>query len=284
MKKFLSIILSLAMVFTLSVTAFAAERPVIVPSRTVKVTLNEYELAKKLAAESSSTLATKGFTSREIDNIVNYQEVYRKHIQKLNTLNETTLANNGYSQKQINMIRNFTGSDIEMARLGAELTISSKPHSFHYTEGDLTTGRLTYRWSWNGIPCFKMEDMVAVSWNDWNVVRDTSFVNYYGVNTADFYKSESATFTTDGNGVHGAGHNFDVSIEGNYYYAQSGGGGFEIESDTFAKKNFFYYIEYGHSQVVASTNFSVGIGGGDASIDFSFGVVNADDDKGQYKF
>lgn len=38
--------------------------------------------------------------------------------------------------------------------------------------------------------------------------------------------------------------------------------------------------EYGHSQLIASINFSVGIGGGDASISFTTGTVIADDTKG----
>ena len=95
-----------------------------------------------------------------------------------------------------------------------------------------------------------------------------------------YYTTKSATFSQDGNGVLGAGHKFSESLSDNYYYAKSGTGYFKVKSDVHAKKDFYYYIAYGHSQLIASINFSVGIGGGDASISFTTGTVIADDTKG----
>lgn len=282
MKKFLTITLSFIMILLISTTAFAQGYQS--SSLSQKVTLNEYELAKQLAEESVSTLNAKGYNSVEINNIKNYQDVYRNHIEELNMLNDSALKNNGYSQEQISIIRNFTGTDTEMTRLGATLTLNSVPASFKYTTGGLTTGKLTYNWYWTGIPAFKMQDMVAVSWNNWDVVSNSSYVDYYNVNTGAYHTSQSATYSEDGNGLLGAGHKFRVSMSDNYYYAKLGGGTFNLESDSFTKKNFFYYMEYGHSQIFANISFSVGFGGADASISFTTGTVTADYNKGQYKF
>lgn len=104
--------------------------------------------------------------------------------------------------------------------------------------------------------------------------------NFFLLSHTVKYTTKSATFSQDGNGVLGAGHKFSESLSDNYYYAKSGTGYFKVKSDVHAKKDFYYYIAYGHSQLIASINFSVGIGGGDASISFTTGTVIADDTKG----
>lgn len=166
-----------------------------------------------------------------------------------------------------------------MRRLGATLTLSATAKDFSY-DGNYSRGTLSYSWSWGSVPAFKMQDMIAVSWNNWAVTSNSSSVNYYNVNSGAYYTTKSATFSQDGNGVLGAGHKFSESLSDNYYYAKSGTGYFKVKSDVHAKKDFYYYIAYGHSQLIASINFSVGIGGGDASISFTTGTVIADDTKG----
>ena len=84
-KKLVSVALAAAMVMGMSVTAFANETPVTNNNET-KITLNEYELAEQLAAQTPETLSEEGFDSDEIASIKNYKEVYREHISSLNTL------------------------------------------------------------------------------------------------------------------------------------------------------------------------------------------------------
>lgn len=277
-KKLVSVALAAAMVMGMSVTAFANETPVTNNNET-KITLNEYELAEQLAAQTPETLSEEGFDSDEIASIKNYKEVYREHISSLNTLSDDALSENGYSREQISIIRSFDGSEAEMRRLGATLTLSATAKDFSY-DGNYSHGTLSYSWSWGSVPAFKMQDMIAASWNNWAVTSNSSSVNYYNVNTGAYYTTKSATFSQDGNGVLGAGHKFSESLSDNYYYAKSGTGYFKVKSDVHAKKDFYYYIAYGHSQLIASINFSVGIGGGDASISFTTGTVIADDTKG----
>lgn len=268
-KNSISILLSLLLFTFLSlpvIPVFAAE------SNENSITMNEYELVKQLAGESISSLQEKNFDSAEISDIKNYKNVFNKHISNLNTLSDNALIANGYSKSQINIIRNFHGTDAELRRLGATLTLSASTHNFKF-DGNYTTGKLTYSWKWNSIPAFKMKDMIAASWNNWATTNNSSNIKYYNVNTGAYHTQSAATFSTDSNGTSGAGHKFNVSKSDNYYYAKSGSGSFTVRSDTHAKKDFFYYIAYGHSQLSPSINFSVGIGGADASISFSAGTV-----------
>lgn len=64
-KKLVSVALAAAMVMGMSVTAFANETPVTNNNET-KITLNEYELAEQLAAQTPETLSEEGFDSDEI--------------------------------------------------------------------------------------------------------------------------------------------------------------------------------------------------------------------------
>lgn len=167
--------------------------------------------------------------------------------------------------------------------MAATLYLGASTANFKY-DGNYTTGRLAYTWSWSGVPVFKMQDAVAASWNDWAVTSQSSSVNYYVVNTGSFYSTQAATYSSDGNGTKGAGHKFKVAIGDNYYYAKSGSGYFQLQSDVHAKKDFYYYIAYGHSQIFATINFSIGVGGGSASISFTTGTVIEDYVTGNYKF
>lgn len=72
-KKLVSVALAAAMVMGMSVTAFANETPVTNNNET-KITLNEYELAEQLAAQTPETLSEEGFDSDEIASIKNYSE------------------------------------------------------------------------------------------------------------------------------------------------------------------------------------------------------------------
>lgn len=229
----------------------------------------------------SVMLASAGYEDEDIAKIKNYKEILSEHIAELNTFSDDVLVELGYSESQIEDIRTFDGSETQMARISATVTINTHPVDFAY-DGDYTRGRFVYNWKWNGVPEFKLRDMVAVSWNDWAVEAETSYVCYSRSDTGVAAMSSTATFTQDGNGTTGATHSFLMRDDSNsLYYASNGNGSFTIRSDVHAKKDFYYYIAYGHSQLVASISFSVSTGGGDASISFSLGTVIVSSKKGE---
>lgn len=267
MKKLFSVILSL--VILLGVNANAIE---IKNDNNINIVINEYDLIKNISEEYSENFQEYGLDSQQYKDILNYKDIYRKHINELNKLTDNSLKNNGYDDQQISIIRSFTGSEDEMSRIGASVTIKASTSGFKY-DGDYTRGTLKYTWSWSGVPVFKTQDMLAVSWNGWDVTSNVGYADYYGINSGNIYTTKAATYTEDGNGTEGAAHKFKMAIEDNYYYAKDGGGTFTVKSDTHAKKDFYYYMEYGHSQItVSGPSFTVGTGGGSGSISFSFGT------------
>lgn len=80
MKKFLSAILSFAMIFALSIPAFAADITV-APTETVT---NEYQSMLELQKISNATLAAEGYTPSEIETIRNTDQIFDDHIALLN--------------------------------------------------------------------------------------------------------------------------------------------------------------------------------------------------------
>lgn len=277
-KIVMSLLLIIVMILGTCSAGFAEMLP-----KENKVVINEYELFKELSMKSKTELSAMGYNSSDTEKIKNFHQTYVEHLSKLKKLDDTTLSNVGYTSEQIKILRNFDGSEDQASLLAASLTIYSTTANFNY-DGNYTRGRLAYNWYWTGVPAFKMQDAVAASWNHWVVESNTSYVSYYNVNTGSFYTSTSATFTTDGNGTEGAGHKFMVSMSDNYYYAKQGGGTFNVRSDVHAIKDFYYYLAYGHSQLLASINFSIGVGGADASISFTMGTVISGEDTGSYEF
>lgn len=278
MKKFLSIILSLSMVLAMTTSAFAS-----IP-KTTSQQINEFEALAELANETQSELSRSGYNAEEIASIKNYRQTYADHITSLNNLSDEALSNHGYTNKQIDTIRNFTGTDSEMNSLGAKLTIYGTPGRFKYGPNQRTTGKLAYSWYWTGVPAFKRYDMVAVSWNDWKVTSETSNVRYYGVNTGEFLEKDSCIYTEPENEhkVAGAGHKFKMQKQDNAYFAKEGNGAFDIQSDALVPKDFFYYIEYGHTRLATDIGFSVGAGGADGSITFTVKTIEAGSDSGEW--
>ena len=249
------------------------------------VSINEYEAIKQLSNKSTDDLEKSGYSSEDITKIRNYKQVFNSHILMLQELSEEVLTKHGYSKEQINVINNFTGSDEQMSIASASIYIYATTALFEYPNStDRTSGRLAYGWSWSGVPAFKLTDIVAASWNSWNLTGQSAYVSYYGVNSGTYYTSGTPTFTSPTNSYwNGGGHKIDVEINDNYYYAKLGGGTFDVESDGLYQKDFYYYIEYGHSYIYPTISFSVSVpGGASGSISLSSGVTCEGSCSGSY--
>lgn len=285
-KRILSVILVLLTLFASICTVSAYETSsasVQDNSSFVCTTVSEYEVVADLAKRSNNDLVNAGYSIQEIQNIKNYKELYVEHIVKLNNLSTEILKEHGYTDSQIYDIRNFTGAESQIARIGATLSLNAKVNSLKY-DGKYTRGTITYSWLWNGIPEFKMTDIIAFAWNDWVVETERSSVSYMDTLTGTYTSTKSANYITASPLTDGAAHSFSVSANSNYSYAKTGNGSFSVKSDVQARKDMYIYAAYGHSQVVASTpSFSVGMSSGGLSdgfsISFSLGVSTIASDK-----
>lgn len=125
MKKFLSAILSFAMIFALSIPAFAADITV-APTETVT---NEYQSMLELQKISNATLAAEGYTPSEIETIRNTDQIFDDHIALLNTLSDNSLQTAGYTVDQIRGIRNY---DPDSATVNEKVALSSVPFFYSH--------------------------------------------------------------------------------------------------------------------------------------------------------
>ena len=172
MKKFLSAILSFAMIFALSIPAFAADITV-APTETVT---NEYQSMLELQKISNATLAAEGYTPSEIETIRNTDQIFDDHIALLNTLSDNSLQTAGYTVDQIRGIRNYDPDSAtvnEKVALSAECVTTSTIDN--YTG---TTGRVTSEFEWVGVPAFKMTDILITAWNNWQITGKSANIKY----------------------------------------------------------------------------------------------------------
>ena len=274
------------LLFAFFPTALAGDAPTS-SSKIQQTVINEYDALKQLSQQSDSSLEQRGFSAEEIFQIRNYREIYINHITSLQSIPNEVLSKHEYSAAQILAIQTFNGSEEQMALAAASLDIHATTASFTYPNSEgRTTGRLAYSWHWNGLPVAKMRDMVAASWNDWVLTDEGSSVSYFSVHTGEPYTTESATYTNPTNNTwNGGGHKFNVAKSDNLYYAKSGSGHFDVESDGVYQKDFLFYIEYGHATLSYNIGFSVSVPGGAAgSISFSAGTTEVGSDSGSHRW
>ena len=281
MKKLLSIVIAILLV-SVPVVAFGQTTDALEELPLVSE-VNEYQVVKELSTKASSELVKMGFDDEEIRSLRNYKEIYTEYVQELSMMSNSVLRRHGYTDEQITILRSFKGTEEELILLSANLRIYASPASFNYNSGGRTTGRLAYNWEWLGIPAVKLKDIVAITWDSWRVTGSSSYVSYYELYSGNFYTSQAAETYYPNQLWMGAGHRFNVAKQDGYYYAKSGGGYFDIESTEYVRKDFSYYLEYGHSTVSLNVGFGVSVPGGfSGSISFIGQVVVAGSAQGYY--
>lgn len=252
MKKFLSIILYLTMAFSLSATAFATDQPA---ERTVT---NEYEAILLLQESSPSELSAQGYSESEISTIQNADNLFDEHIALLATLPDTSLKNAGYTNEQIVGIKSYnadTATTNDKVRLSAQCTTTS--YIDNYTG---TTGRVTSNFSWDGIPAFKMTDILITAWNNWQIIGKTANVKYTHIYGSQPSFWQAPTYQTPDSGMtsYGSGYRYSAALQDNYYYASEGYSIFVLSRQSSSHLETITRVS--HQQGVASLSFSISSG------------------------
>lgn len=239
------------------------------------ITTNEYETLKQLSKQSDFSILSKGYNKQELDIIRNIEIEYPKHLIKYKTFSKEDLENLGYTEEQITLLRNYEGQEEQTIKLAATVNTTLSELKLEYSPtDDKTYTKFRYRFAWSGVPLFKMKDIIAVSWNDWNLT-DTMVrgMRYADVMNSQNLRGDLTPVFVKNNGPNnfGAGYKFDMAIEDNRYYAQTGV--FDFELYNHGKKNLSVYAEYGHNTLGLNPVFSIP---GLFSIDFSTGINIAD--------
>lgn len=298
MKKVFSVAISVIFALTMGISAFAVDSNDSFPTaNTASVEINEFSMLRTLSEQTEEELQEAGYNEEQINTIENYESVYYDHVVELNELDDEVLLKHGYSEQQIEIIRNFTGTEAEMNEVSSEVSISATTVNFTGGIGTYTRGRLAYSWQWTGYPTLRMQDILAVTWNNWDIESQGGYVYYYDINTGDPYTGGTNVVEVDfdDNTTTKAGHKFhhrppnDSSLASDYCYAKRGSGYFNVRSDVHTLKDFFYYIEYGHTtvQLVGDAGFSIpnsGTPGFSGSISLKTGIKKVGAVEGSYKF
>ncbi len=285
MRKFLCMILVLSLVLGMGTAAFAETSNDTTGKlgHTVETsTCNEYAMLKELAKESEFSLVKQGYTKSEIVEIKDYKENYTKHLEKLDKLEDQGLTNLGYDEEQIKMIRTFKGSEAELYGLSATLSLNVVKTDFRYKETERSRGTFSYEWTWSGIPMSTSTDIVAASWNDWEIVSRSSTIKYYDMTTGSYEKSTTGTRKdpTSSGGIAGAGYTFPLRISKENLFAKNGKVSLNLISDVFSRKVFYFYAAYGHTVLSVSPSFALSGSGINVGIEFSSGVEKLSPKKG----
>ena len=254
MKKFLSAILSFAMIFALSIPAFAADITV-APTETVT---NEYQSMLELQKISNATLAAEGYTPSEIETIRNTDQIFDDHIALLNTLSDNSLQTAGYTVDQIRGIRNYDPDSAtvnEKVALSAECVTTSTIDN--YTG---TTGRVTSEFEWVGVPAFKMTDILITAWNNWQITGKSANIKYSHINGTEPSYWQSPTYQKPESGMtsYGSGYSYNAALQDNYFYASEGYSIFVLSRQSSSHLETISRVS--HQQGIATLNYSISSG------------------------
>lgn len=263
MKKILSVLLSMVLVFGYTTMVFASDNGQ-VPVQ--KVTISEYQMIvnqektinneiKKLQAEKFKNNDVTEY-DKKLDELFQkmnaVKEEYKKldeHIRSLKNRSKEDLEKFGYTSQQIEAIQNYDGSQEMMALASASLSIYAYITSFYRNTSDYYTYlQIGYVWSWSGLPNYWYTDCITAIWNksytNYANTNRITYTNFNDVNTTTFYDNVNLNSPDR--------MDFKFPMKNNQgYFANYGTGSIYLKQLDY---NNFYHdinfkISYGHEYV-----------------------------------
>lgn len=286
MKKFLSIIISLSLIFTMSVTVFAAEEEISTLQNTSSITINEYDIYVATRTSSPEVL-TNNDISDETEEIIK-SDMIENWLTELSCLSTEELTSMGYDNEQINLIQNYSGERIEtnpsLRGIFADLTAS-------FSKVSASTSSLSVKvtWKWSNAPVLSgsaIKDMPAIRWQGTNNAgqpinlalnksgSSCSFKYYsrYTGEAEQYQYTRTATVSSNDPYSHAyayvpLGANSNANID---YYAKTGTLTIKVDrTGTNSIKEAAFVFGYGHPIITVSPSLSLPASFG---IGFSSGI------------
>lgn len=163
MKKFIILLLSVAMIATFSFPAYATS------SKTDKVQpieqyqVSEYDYITELQSKSSSELLACGYSAEDISYIRNFS--LDTALLERARLSDSELIGRGYTSEQIALLRAYeNGASLDSNQLRNALATFSGSLVFNAPEeGYPRTTRMSisFIWNWSNLPLYIKDDIVA---------------------------------------------------------------------------------------------------------------------------
>lgn len=281
MKKLLVFTLSIIMLLSLSLPAYAAET--ISDPYSYTVTINEYDVYVATRTASASDLAKAGISTRHADLIKS--NAIENELLELSALSADELKSLGYTKEQILLLHNYTGERIENA---PELrgVFADMTATFSKVSASTTALTVKVEWNWSNAPALAgnaIVDMVAMRWQGtntagapinvaFNSAGSSCSIKYYS-RSGVYQYSRSASIVCNSPYDHAYAEIPMSTGDGDgtwQYYAKSGTLKVKVErTGTNIIQEAAFVFGYGHTTIVISPSLSLPASFG---IGFSFGT------------
>lgn len=276
MKKLKKVLMS-CMILTLSFggSSFASENK----SSSGEYSINEYELVKQLEQKSDTQLRSIGYDDEEINQIRNYDELFKENIEEIKSIDEDVLKNDfQYTDEQIDVIQNFDGSESQMAKASASVTVKATKNSSSLTS-KLSKLNVKIRFVWSGVPAIQFNDSFAMV-NSENMFYDNKSTLFTCTYVAGNGYQKTYQFSLKANEAGTTGADVSFPVYKNYgtkYYLKSGSANVSLGREHTSANRIITCgigVAYGHV-LVPSTSINVTYKG--LGITFSGKVSKTDD-------
>ncbi|ANU45015.1 hypothetical protein ADH76_01015 [Enterocloster clostridioformis] len=271
MKKLVSVLLSITMILTLSMSAFAAESI----SAGKATTITEVENLLNSLPNTTTIHATEREMVADMlaSNAITRQELNQR-LTDLSHKPDSMLRQEGYNDTQIAVIKSYTenvdayehvfGSNSRSARADATVEIRYGLAGSN-TQKDIG---IAYAINWSACPFFTFTDSFGIGWiaadsNSYEVMTKTNSasgqVQYYTVNGADAGLYRDITMNTSSNSIV-TGNPILGSADGNYGKKMGGYIQLSTQSGSSNISTIQVYVAYAHTTVKPSISASITIG------------------------
>ena len=202
MKKIMSFILVMVMVFAVPVTSLASNNETVVDT----VYMNEYDYIVFLQKATQEELVTMGLSRTEANTII---DDFEAALQERASLSEETLYGLGYTQDEIDALYTYNERSIMSVETMRAITGTC---TGNITASYATAKEVTFKydWVWDHAPIMKLKDSVAMRWlaydlNGYEVdVTKTSekcSISYYWNGQVQFTRSGTQEPNLDFNSI-----------------------------------------------------------------------------------
>jgi hypothetical protein len=269
MKKLLTAVLSLVIIATSTIPAFATSVGPDIPTEPAAytVTVNEYDVYVAARNTSNKYLRARGLTKNQISLIKS--DAIENELLEIAALSSDELSEMGYDDSQIATLKNYNGQAIEKVPQ-LRSVFASMTAKFYKAAASTSSLKVRVFWEWSNAPILAgdaITDLIVLRWQGTNTAgqplnvaynssNSSGNINYYN-RSGTFQYSRSATVVCDSPYDHAYAKvplsYGDYDSNGSTIYAKSGTLHVQVDrTGTDSIKEVAFVFSYGHSVITLS--------------------------------